>query len=405
VKPSETESGRAWLSNFGAIDVPTATVLLDGLRFAGLDTLRNGLTGALERMESEGQAQQPTLLLPERNLGDFRKEFRRDPESAIAYDNFMPGADLEVTPGSEGLIGGILRDFARGGRDSETPWISPAADLEEIRERRCRSIMLVTDYCGSGSQILGLAAAILRNPTIRSWRSRHYIELTVLAFAASPAAARRLTAARSVDRVLSIEAAPTIGDAPWRSEIREAVIELCRRERRTKRYPALGYKESGGLFATVRSAPNNLPALFLQELDGWHPLFPGRRVTAEVATNLAGSRPSEGLHEAADRVGQVRVGRNVRLEYMRPESRDLLQVLVSIHRRRKEVLEVATEFGKPVAYIEALFRSLQQLKFVDGTLTITPAGKDEIDAQKQALRRTTANLESSNEVYYPHSLR
>lgn len=405
MKASETETGRAWLSNFGAIDVPTATVLLDGLRFAGLDTLHNGLTDALERMESKGHAQQATLLLPERNLGDFKKEFSRNPESAIAYENFMPGADLEVTPGSEGLIGGILRDFVKEGKGSETPWISPDADLEEIRERRCRSIMLVTDYCGSGNQVLRLAAAILRNPTIRSWRSRHYIELEVLAFAASPAATRRLAAARSIDKVHSIEPAPTIDDAPWRSEVREAVIDLCKRERRTKRYSALGYKNSGGLFATARSAPNNLPALFLQAPEGWHPLFPGRRVTAKVATDLAGSKPSEDLRQAADRVGQIRIGRNVRLEYMRPESRDLLQVLVSIHRRRKEVLELAIELGRPVANIEALFLALRELGFVDHSFAITPAGRDELDAQKQALRRTTANLESSDEVYYPRSLR
>jgi hypothetical protein len=405
VKPSETESGLAWLSNFGAIDVPTATVLLDGLWFAGLDTLRNSLTGALEQMEREGQAQQPTLLLPERNLGDFREEFRRNPELAIAYDNFMPGADLEVTPGSEGLIGGILRDFAKGGRNSEGPWISPDADLEEVRERRCRSVMLVTDYCGSGSQILRLAEAILRNPTIRSWRSRHYIELTVLAFAASPGAARKLAGAGSIDKVHSIESAPTIEDAPWRSEVREAVIDLCKRERRTKHYSALGYKDSGGLFATVRSAPNNLPAIFLQAPEGWHPLFPRRRVTAKVATDFAGSKPSEDLRQAADRVGQIRIGRNVRLEYMRPESRDLLQVLVSIHRRRKEVLELAMELGRPVANIEALFRALRELGFVDHTFAIKQAGWDELDAQKQALRRTTANLEGSDEVYYPRSLR
>ena len=108
-------------------------------------------------------------------------------QSAVAYRDFHPGAPLSATPGSDGFVGAILRDFARVGRPpSDATWIAPDATLDDLRSRRCRSITLVTDFVGSGNQALRLAQAIARNPTIRSWRSLHLVDIRVVAFAAHP---------------------------------------------------------------------------------------------------------------------------------------------------------------------------------------------------------------------------
>lgn len=404
MKPSETTTGRTWLENFAPLDRPTAQILLDSLRFVDLDTLRNGLISKLEEAPREGVPEMPALLLAERKLEDLVKSDKRD--APIAYVDFQPGAPLSVTPGSEAFVGRILRDFAGSGkRSTGSEWIAPDAGLEELRERRCRSIVLVTDYCGTGDRILKFAEALARNPSIRSWRSGHLIRFFVISFAASSAALRRFEASPLIAGIQVVEAAATFETAPWSGMVREAIIELCHRERRVNRWRPLGYGEAGGLFATALTAPNNLPALFLQETEGWQPLLGGRRVTPEANRDLVGHRPVEPLDDLALRVGQLRLGLNERLEYMRERSRDLLQILVSVHRAPRTEAELAVGLGRPVAEIGDLLNTLRALEMVDQGTAITESGRGEIDAQKRALRRTSAGLVGSEDTYYPRSLK
>jgi hypothetical protein len=407
VRPSQTSSGRSWLGNFSGPDVPTATLLLDSLWFVSLSTMHNSLKARLEQLARGGEMRTPALVLPERALGAPELGVPRERrEAAVAFQDFQPGAPISITPGSDGFVGGILRDFTRAGRRAPaSPWIPTDATLEQLRDRRCRSIMLVTDYIGSGDRILTLAAAIARHPTIRSWRSLRLLDIRVLAFAANPEALPRLETSKPIDGVSFIEAAPTFATAPWTSVVREAILELCHRACRTRAHWALGYKGSCGLFATQRGAPNNLPAIFWQTTAGWWPLFPNRTVPSGFARELAEYRQSEPLAELAERIGQLRLGRNQRLDHMRATSRALLQVLILINRQARSSAMLAAELGTDISNLEALLRSLQELGLVDATGSITAAGRREILAQKRGLRRTTAGLEGADDPYYPVSLK
>lgn len=379
--------------------------MLDSLRFVDLGTLRNELIRHLEALAGGGGIKGPALLLPERSLAELGGERRLNRRTAVAYKEFHPGAKLSPTPGSEGFIGSLLRDFARVGRNQgDEYWIAPDADLERLRDLRCRSIFVVTDYCGTGMQATTLAETLARHTTIRSWRSLKLIRIHVVCFAASLDALHVFENSSAVDDVHTIEAAHTFDSAKWTDEVREAIIELCLRESRSKSW-ALGYKRSAGLFATERGAPNNLPAIFWQQGPGWSPLFPGRRVMPEVATDLAGYQPSEPLPALAARVGQLRVGRNERLHYMRPTSRELLRVLLSLNRSRKSAAELAADLDLPLENLARLTEILVRFEWIDSDLRITAAGRQEILAQRHALRRTVADLHGSDVPYYPYSLR
>jgi len=404
MKPSDTASGQAWLENFSQGDLAAATVLLDSIRFVDLDTLRNGLIAELEALRASNRINGPTLLLPERNLKDLITDPAVKLKNAVAYENVYPGADISVTPGSEGFVGSLLRDFAAAGRQTpENFWIAPDAGLEHLRERRCRTIVLVTDYSGSGTQLLTLAESLFRNKTICSWHSLKLIEIHVLAFAASLGALESLGSSRVINAAHTVEAAPTFETSGWTEEVHEAIIELCNRESRAPRW-SLGFERSTGLFATARGAPNNLPAIFWQRAADWQPLFRGRIVPPKVAEDLAGYQPTEPLPELAARVGQMRIGRNERLKYMRAQSRDLLRALLSLRDSRKNVPALAADLGVPVGRAGKLLEILQVFEFVTATGKVTTAGGREIQAQKRALRRTTANLHGSDEPYYPHAL-
>jgi hypothetical protein len=407
VKPSETTHGEAWLGNFNEVDLPTACVLLDSLRFASLSTMHNALKARLGALVKDGGVRTPTIVLPERSLASPELDVPANKRtSAVAFEDFQPGAPISVTPGSDGFVGGILRDFAAAGDDDpRSPWIAPNATIDQLRKRRCRSILVVTDYIGTGNQILALVEAIARHPTIRSWRSLHLIDIGVLAYAASAEAISRLESNRAINKVWSIEAAPTFETSAWTPLVEDSVVELCLRRCGTRDQWALGYKGSCGLFATERRGPNNLPALFWQTSAGWQPLFPNRTVPAAFADELGDYRRSETLAELADRIGQLRLGRNERVDQFRASNRALLQVLVLVAEQTRPAAALAAELGWKVACAESVLASLEKLGLIDAVGKITGAGRQEIDAQKRARRRTTANLEGSEAPYYPLSLK
>jgi hypothetical protein len=378
-------------------------VLLDSLRLVDLDTLRNELIKGLERLQADEEIGEPALLLPERNLSSLLtgKEIGRS--NAVAYEHFHPGAEISVTPGSEGFIGGLLRDFARAGkREKQNRWIAPDADMEQLRTRRCRTIVIVADYCGSGKQALTIAESLVRNKSIRSWRSLHRVEIHLFAFAASVKAQRDLVASSAIDAVHTVEPALTFETAGWSEEVDEAIKELCDRESRVPRY-ARGFRRSSGLFATARAAPNNLPAIFWQSAADWQPLFPGRKVPPTVAEDFGGYRPTEPLPDLAARVGQMRVGRNERLKYMRRQSRDLLGALLSLRDESKDVSALAADLKTTTDRAKTLIETLEGLGFIADN-KVTADGRREIKAQKRALRRSTAGLHGTYEPYYPHAL-
>lgn len=98
VRPSETTAGAAWLGNFDAVDLPTATLLLDSLQFFSLSTMHARLKAFLEQLGNGGELKTPALVLPERSLNVEEFAIPNARRAApIAYQDFNPGASLSVT--------------------------------------------------------------------------------------------------------------------------------------------------------------------------------------------------------------------------------------------------------------------------------------------------------------------
>jgi hypothetical protein len=392
------------LENFDELDSPTATLLIDHLRFVTLSMLRDGLYTSLEALVEAGAFEGPAVVLPERSLGDLEEQLG---EPAVAYRNFHPGKDTDVIAGSEAFVGMVLRDLPgiRRSAGDGPGWVSPGVDLEELRQRRCRSIVVVTDYMGTGTQITDFVRSLTRNRTIRSWQSFGWVKLYVVAFASSPAAIERVRRAHDVTDAWMVEAAPTFETAPWSTAIREAVTSLCITKCRLRPSLALGFRKSAGLFVTERGAPNNLPAVLWQDVAGWTPLFRDRPVAPEFAASSADYRGDDSLPDLAKRIGQERLGRNERLRNMRGTSRQLLSALILLNRGNRSAGTLSAELRVSVDRVEALLEFAKSLGFVDAEGRITQGGRKEIAANKAGMRRTTADLTGTDAPYYPSSLR
>jgi hypothetical protein len=163
-KPSETTRGQAWLGNFLVEDRPIAELLVDSLEFVRTSTMRPALRTRLEQLAESGEIEQPAVLAAAMSMEDLKLTDR-----PVAYTKGFEtlAVPIDATPGSEGFVGNLIRDLLRTGDG----WLPPSAVLDELRGKRCRSIVVVTDWAGSGTQLRHYALTLTRHPTVRSWRS------------------------------------------------------------------------------------------------------------------------------------------------------------------------------------------------------------------------------------------
>lgn len=329
-------------------------------------------------------------------------------ERAVAWEDFCPGAPVPVTPGSDGFVGMVLRDFAsatdrRGRRNGNL--LDPTSAIKDLRMHRCRSIVILTDFVGSGNQAGILAKAIERNPTIRSWRSFGWLSIHVATVGAQASGVKALQKSRVIDGVHVAQPAPTLHTEILDTKARDRVAELCRSYCRVRQSQALGYKESGGLFVTERSVPNNTPAIFWQTGPNWVPLFGNRVVGDDFVEQLGEYRKPVALHALATRVRQERLGRNERAALLRPPTQDIVRTLIALSRKQKSAMELGAEAGFDVAHAERLLATLQLWGLLDGAGAITQRGRRELHEYRRGKRHTTADLKGSEAPYYPLSLR
>lgn len=410
--PSQTERGAAWLANFETEDRDTARLLLDSLRIASSEEVRSGL----ETLVRERVEQRPAALIPVRSIEDVHVALHREdplpkeaPNSAqlIAYrDGFFPDLPISATPGSEGLVGNLVRTLTGIRPSSEGDWIAPSqATLTELRDRRCRSLVFVTDYIGSGRQAIDYINAYLRHPTIRSWRSYGLIKIVVVSFAQTEAASTDL--ASVADECHFMETAPTIYSSGWDTQTITTVEELCKRYAKGRKREALGYGQTGGLFlSTISSAPNNLPWVLRREGGKWSDFLSGRKIPEDVSSQLGKYKPIADLSVVARDTGARRLARAIELRHRRASREPLIVLATCYQSRPANADEICHATRLSSESVHTIIRFLQGCGFVDDRLRLTQAGLKELRYAKQVRRWAPARPPADPaEPYYPQKMR
>lgn len=311
VRPSETRRGRAWLANFSSGDIDPARQLLDSLRFVSLSDVRAELQIRLLSLIEQRKIELPALLISALSVEDIN--LREDPKvPPVAFKNFQPDDPINVIPGSEGFVGNLIRDLVSPGSVGADKLLAPSTTLNELRDKRCRSIVVITDYTGSGTQLRNYGMILVRHPTLRSWRSYGLLRIHALSYAGSSQALAMIQRGKGpFDRVWTVEIAPSFQDAPWTADQRKAIETICARYvPRKNRTRALGFRDSAGLFATDASVPNNIPLILRQVRPNWDPFFEGRTVPPDLFKELRTYAPDENLKDVATRIGQPRCKRS-----------------------------------------------------------------------------------------------
>ena len=399
---SDTVAGVAWIDNFLPDDRELAKRLLNAFV---LDSWTSARASLLELMRTEIDSVRnagPVWVLPAMDSGDIRRANGLDMfEPITAFENFEPGMDIPSMPGSEGLIGHLIRDVQQEGV------LPPQTPVSELREKRLRTIIVVSDTIETGRQVAKYVKSLLRNTTMRSWRSFGWIKLIVLAYAVSSEGERVIATLPEVDSLRFVRHAPTISSLAWTRKDTDAALALCVRYGRGKL--RLGYGDHGGLFGFQDRLPNTVPRIFRQHGTGWAALFTGsdgRQLPRGMIRELGASSEVPVAHdEIVAAVRQERLSISIRKQ-QRASNRDILAALALLRVSPERVTVLGSALNLTQAETSGLLEYMTTQGWIDGAHNLTANGIAELAAGKRKPRRVAPKQVSDNVTpYYPESLR
>lgn len=402
MNPSDTERGKAWLGNFEEDEQVAARLLLDGLDLIGADRLREDLFRGIEALAAILPS--PIALVPVRAV-DGNQSYH-PLHSRDSRPQLLPSTSF---PGSEALIGNLAASLRRGA-ENDGPFVA-APSLRNMRAARCRTVLFVDDFSGSGDRVLAFDRAFRRHPTIRSWLSRKWIDVHVVLFAATLDATYRLGRHFGRDHVHVHRMCPTFGDRPWTGAERQAVEKLCRDHYvPTGKAGAYGYGNSRGMMAFVHSVPNNLPPILWQAGrrlgDGWRSFFLNQAVPSDLFSLFGDASPEQRAEQTFMRLGQRRLAAGSWRAVAGAETTRVLLVLSALSRRPVSIARVMGLTGLAHSEVQTILHACRAWGLAGTTLRLTDAGRKELaHAKGIPLRDEIAPLHGSDEPYYPRYLR
>ena len=307
-----TERGKAWLKGFRPEHQDTARWLVDGLTLVSLSHFAHRID-QMVRNVTQG-TDTPVALFGAREIDQNRSYFRqamavpRMRTRARSTDAVGRGSDV----GSEGHVASIIRNIARS---SPTKFINHPT-IAEMRNKKCRALIVVDDLVGSGKRTREFLDSIWIDRTIRSWWSLGYFRFSVIAFAGVPAGLNRIKQAKYRPSVFVDRDCPTYTELPWSLEKRRAITKLCESyaSKTSKPRMALGYRKTMVSLVFEHGCPNNAPAILWApsaRQTRWQPLFPNRSVTQEEQSIFPPEVASHDLFSVLSDAGQPRLAEAV----------------------------------------------------------------------------------------------
>ena len=392
-EPSNTRRGKLWLENFPPQDQPIARLLIDNLEYIGQDELRTSLIRLTKNVAKRHN--KPISLVPVRELADGQSYYGSDRNASPRL--LLPGS----FPGSEALVANMATGLRREGQN-EGPFVA-APSLRNMRDSKCRTVLLLDDYCGTGDRVLRFLSGFRRSPTIRSWSSRHLIEFHVAAYAMTASARDRLSRILGDANVHLSRVSPTVDEVTWDEEERIQVLDFCRRYADKEPF---GYGGTRGTMVFSHSVPNNLPQVLRRRAAGWNPFFEGQSAPEDILELFGQPKRELRLKRALQRLGKDPSVLGSATE-SDPYVRQVLLVLVALSRRNASATSIAAQLALPVWEVEMSIAKLRKWRLIDRTTNhITDAGRSElIHAKKMGLDKPTALLNGHSTPYYPSALR
>lgn len=314
---------------------------------------------------------------------------------------------VEVIAGSEAVVGNIIRDVI--GRMPDLGRTAAYSTLEQLRDERVRTLLLVDDYSGTGNQVTKYVDAWLNNPTIKSWHSYGRVRVHVLLLAASANALQRLQNHRFIASVRYLERGLSFDTVPWTEEERAEVEGVCRRYAFSRGY-ALGYKRARGLLVLHHTVPNNLPAILWQatcpKIPEWVPLFGNRTMPTLFQADVDDYRQETDPKRITAIIEQERLG--VALDAQSNVTvRNFLLVLGAVEKGYRDPDRLSDLLSFSLGTTRRTLEACRALNLLDAANRLTITGRKELHhaINRPPLPDPELPRKGSDAPYYPVSLR
>lgn len=394
MRPSETSHGLQWLANFHLDERRAAILLIDSLRVISSTRFRITMSDALGAV-----------------VGDFKAPVGVYPVRELPKDDagrFLPlDHPFSAIPGSEGLVGNIIRDVV--GRWPRFDQASSYDSLDRLRRHKVRTLLLVDDYSGTGDQIVKYVDAWMRHPTIKSWHSYGLVRVHVLLLAASAQAQQRLEDHRFIAGVRYLERGLGFDTAPWTEQEREEVEALCQRYAH-KPEVAFGYGGTRGLLALHHTVPNNLPHILWQtkcpRVPDWAPLFGNRIMPPKLQAELDDYRLETHPKRIAAIIRQERLGEALDAQ-TNATVRNFLMVLGAVESGHRDPDALGGLLGLSLEAVRRTLEACQALRLLDSAYRLTNEGRTELSRARNRPPMPESGLPVTGDEgpYYPLTLR
>lgn len=401
MNPSETPRGIAWLENFLDDERPMAQMLIDSLDLVGQDRLRNGVHGLVTRLSQVLRT--PIALVPVREVVAGYRYYKgdRNAKANIMLKHSLPGSEAIIA----NIATGLRRELESGGSFTAAP------SLSNLRDAKCRAILFLDDFSGSGDRIIAFDNAFRRHPTMQSWLSYGLLQIHVAAFAITNDAEQRLKRHFGQNNVHPLHICPTFASQKWTPSEEKAIKALCRKYYCPKvSVGPFGYNNGKALMAFSHSVPNNIPPILWQKdspaVNNWNRFFAKKAVPDELSSIFGDTSPFEKAEQVLHRLGQIRLVSGGWRNAATGDTTKILMVLAAVARRPRSFSRILELTGLSSLEVERMLNACRGWKLVGPTNRITDAGLRELaHAKKISLRDEISPLQGSDESYYPRMLR
>jgi len=406
---SDTDAGKAWVSQFKIDDQALAMKLIDGMSLVSHDDF-------IERMRDlillrAEKSKFPIGLYAEREVQKWNGNPNRLLKETKGKKNRRAygGGPMPVAPmrrdspsvGSEGLVSWLITELCR---EYPKNFISHPGP-NKIRKEKVRKFIIVTDFIGSGQRAFDYLQSAWRVASVKSWRSYKLIQFEVLAYSGTDIGVKVVKKHKSHPAVDLVMSCPII-DSEFNHELANKLRQVCRHYDPIDHddIASLGYKGTGALLAFSHGCPNNVPRLIHKKGKNWSPLFPAR-VTAKVRSIFGDREGASALHTRLEMLGEKYMPSEAWVKKTTVAGRKMLLLLTTLKGapRFDEALSRKTRLIIPE--IRLLVQKAQSWGLIDEERRLTKEGSYQLKHARSYKRCKTNLTSEANQMYYPKSLR
>lgn len=399
---SKSHIAQTWLGRFSDRERDVAALLLDEILLVngsdfrrGIESLMQYIQEGLDDSQSAAFYAEREVEIRERTILPIFQNIKNGRASGDGPDP-VPHDRKQSEVGSEGILANIITSHCRYYGKSSLSHPGP----DRMRKSRCRAIVIVTDFVGSGNRVWKMLEAFRATPTIRSWKSYRLTRFYVIAYSGTESGIDLVKSSRLRPEVLTFCGCPTIYSS-FSGKRLESVKEFCREYPPEDRSP-LGYRSAGALIAFEHGIPNNAPPILYKGWGDWQPLFQ-RRSTIRASSNFPIANEA-----VVDRAKGLLKFCEAAEYFANPRGRrwgETMLVLAAIEAGARSVASISAQSRLDIASVREIIGFTQSARWTTPVNRLTPLGRSEL----KRLRRRRSSIpglpKQEQPYYYPKQLR